>query len=227
MKYHHVGIPTLKSRPNEIYTPELKMYASGYFDNPYRIEWLRFETESPLPEIIKSTPHIAFEVDDMKSMLEGKEIIMHPTDPANGVTIAFVLDNCAPIEFLQFHKPESEVWPVPQGVNSVPRFAGEYHHFGVPTNTPREGEYHIDKLKVHVLDYQTNPYGYEWMRYGVGSPISDIIKSVPHVAFEVDDLEEVLKGKDVLINPSTPSDGVVVAFIVENGAPVEFLQYLK
>jgi hypothetical protein len=40
----------------------------------------------------------------------------------------------------------------------------------------------------------------------------------------VDDLETELAGKDVLIAPNSPSPGVRVAFIVDNGAPVEFLQ---
>jgi len=31
--------------------------------------------------------------------------------PANGVTVAFIVDHGAPIEFLQFDRPESEVWP--------------------------------------------------------------------------------------------------------------------
>jgi hypothetical protein len=50
------------------------------------------------------------------------------------------------------------------------------------------------------------------------------VKTVPHVAFEVDDLRAELAGKEVLIMPNSPSPGVTVAFIVENGAPIEFLQ---
>ena len=49
---------------------------------------------------------------------------------------------------------------------------------------------------------------------------------MPHVAFEVGDLEAELEGKEILIEPNSPSPGVRVAFIVHNGAPVEFLQYV-
>ncbi len=45
-----------------------------------------------------------------------------------------------------------------------------------------------------------------------------------HVAFEVNDLEAELVGQDVLIAPNSPSPGVRVAFIVHNGAPIEFLE---
>ena len=47
------------------------------------------------------------------------------------------------------------------------------------------------------------------------------------MAFEVEDIEKAIRGKEVIIKPNSPSEGVIVAFIVDNGAPVEFLQFLK
>jgi hypothetical protein len=41
----------------------------------------------------------------------------------------------------------------------------------------------------------------------------------------VDDLDEALRGKEILSPPSSPSDGVRVAMIVHDGAPVELLQF--
>jgi hypothetical protein len=34
-----------------------------------------------------------------------------------------------------------------------------------------------------------------------------------------------LAGREILIPPNSPSDGVRVAFIVENGAPIELLEF--
>lgn len=64
------------------------------------------------------------------------------------------------------------------------------------------------------------------MRFENGCTLPELVKTVPHVAFEVDDLESALAGHEVLIEPNSPSPGVVVAFVVCDGAPVEFLQYL-
>jgi hypothetical protein len=47
---------------------------------------------------------------------------------------------------------------------------------------------------------------------------------VPHVAFEVDDLDATLADYRVIINPNSPSPGVTVAFVEVNGAPVELIQ---
>jgi len=45
------------------------------------------------------------------------------------------------------------------------------------------------------------------------------------VAFIVENLQEEIAGKKVIIEPNSPSDGLVVAFIEVNGAPVELMEY--
>ena len=57
------------------------------------------------------------------------------------------------------------------------------------------------------------------------SPVHPLIQTVPHLAFEVDDLEAALQGKEVLTPPDSPSEGVTVAMILDNGAPVELLEF--
>ena len=101
----------------------------------------------------------------------------------------------------------------------------KYHHLGIPTNTPREGETYLERYKLHCTDHRRNPHGIQWMRYDDDCPLPDLVKRLPHLAFEVDDLDEALKGQEVIIEPNSPSEGVVVAFVVCDGAPVEFLQF--
>lgn len=40
-RFHHIGIPTDVSRPDEQYLKHLKMYVSGFETSPYGIEWMR------------------------------------------------------------------------------------------------------------------------------------------------------------------------------------------
>ena len=101
----------------------------------------------------------------------------------------------------------------------------EYHHVGIPTKTVHEEETYLDALKMYVTSFDSNPYGVEWLRFDPDSQLPELVKTVPHVAFTVDNLEEALRGKEVLIEPNSPSDGVRVAFIVDDGAPIEFLEY--
>ena len=98
---------------------------------------------------------------------------------------------------------------------------------GIPTTMPRSGEVYLERFKVHCTDHESNPFGIQWMRFEPDCTLPDLVKTVPHVAFEVDDLASALEGHEVLIEPNSPSDGVLVAFIVEDGAPVEFLQFAR
>ena len=103
----------------------------------------------------------------------------------------------------------------------------KYHHLGVPTDKPQENETYLEEFKVYVVGYEKNPFGIELMRYEKDCPLPEIVKTMPHIAFEVENLLAELKGKDVIIQPNSPSEGVTVAFINFNGVPVEFLQFDK
>ena len=87
------------------------------------------------------------------------------------------------------------------------------------------GSEYLEQYKAYATDHTSNSFGIQWMHYETGCPLPDLVQKVAHVAFEVDDLEEAIKGKKILITPNEPSPGVRVAFIEEAGAPVEFLQF--
>lgn len=100
----------------------------------------------------------------------------------------------------------------------------KYNHVGIPTAGPFDAEIPLPHLKLTCSDHKSNPYGIQWMRYWDGAPYPDLVKKVAHVAFEVEDLDAAIAGQKVIIQPNSPSDGVIVAFIEVNGAPVELMQ---
>jgi len=110
-RYHHIGIPSLVPREGEVYLEKFKMYTSGFETSKFGVEWLRFDADAPFPDLVKTVPHVAFVVDDLESAIAGKEVLIQPNSPSRGVTVAFIVDNDAPVEFLQFDGPEYEVWP--------------------------------------------------------------------------------------------------------------------
>ena len=103
----------------------------------------------------------------------------------------------------------------------------KFNHIGIPIVGRFEGEIDLPHLKMTVSDHENNPYGIQWQRYWKNAPYPEIVKTIPHVAFEVDDLADEIKGKNVLIAPNSPSKNLIVAFIEVNGAPVELMQYIK
>jgi hypothetical protein len=102
-----------------------------------------------------------------------------------------------------------------------------YHHMGIPTDKPRPGERYLEQFKMYVSGFETSPYGIEWMRFEPDSPISEFIRTIPHIAFEVDNLDVEIRGKELLGPVSEPSEGVRVAMMVDNGAPVELVEFRR
>ena len=103
----------------------------------------------------------------------------------------------------------------------------KYHHLGIPTTVVQPGETYLAEYGFFCTDHERNPYGIQWMRFDDDCSLPSIVQSVPHVAFEVEDLDEALLGHEVLIEPNWPSSGIRVAFVLVDGAPVEFLEYEK
>ena len=42
--------------------------------NPHGIQWMRYDEDCPLPDLVRRLPHVAFEVDDLEAALEGQEV---------------------------------------------------------------------------------------------------------------------------------------------------------
>ena len=101
-RYHHLGIPTTKSRPGEMYLEQYRFYVSGFERSPYGIEWMRFEEDSPISDLIQSTPHLAFEVDDLEAAIADKEVLLAPTELYPGARVAMIVSDGAPVELLEF-----------------------------------------------------------------------------------------------------------------------------
>ena len=99
-----------------------------------------------------------------------------------------------------------------------------YHHIGIPTQERKPDERYIEQFKFYVSGFETSEFGVKWMRFEKDSPVHDLIKTVPHIAFEVDNLEDAVRDKTLLGTISSPSKGIRVAMIVENGCPVELME---
>ena len=113
LQFHHVGIPVPEKMSNMDYNENLKIYTTNIFENPYGIEWMYFDHDNSLPDIIKKNPHVAYVVDNLLEAIKDKKIIRAPESPIDGVTVAFILEGDNLIELLQFDRPENEIWPHP------------------------------------------------------------------------------------------------------------------
>ncbi|QQE13882.1 hypothetical protein JD969_05645 [Planctomycetota bacterium] len=101
MRYHHMGIPTNEKKEGMRRLADLKMWVCGYEESEFKVEWMYFEEECALPELVRTVPHVAFEVESVAEAIRGKKVIIEPTSPSEGLVVAFVEENGVPIEFVE------------------------------------------------------------------------------------------------------------------------------
>lgn len=107
-RYHHLGIPTTVPHPDEVYLPELKLYVRGFGTSAYGIEWMRFDPDCAVSDLVRTVPHIAFEVDDLEAALAELGVTTAIGSPSEGVRVAMIVDDGAPVELIEFRKPPAD-----------------------------------------------------------------------------------------------------------------------
>jgi hypothetical protein len=103
-KYHHIGIPTRVKKKGMIHIEHLHIYATDHESNEFGIQWMLYEEECRIPELVRNSVHVAFEVDDLEKAIKGKKVIIKPNSPSPGVIVALIEEAGVPVEFLQFEK---------------------------------------------------------------------------------------------------------------------------
>ena len=99
--FDHIGVPTEEKQPEEMYVEATKVWVTNPLRHPQRIEYLRYEPDSPVKGPMREMPHIAFQVDNLDREMEGAEIILGPFNPTDTLRVVFVLKDGAIFEFME------------------------------------------------------------------------------------------------------------------------------
>lgn len=102
----------------------------------------------------------------------------------------------------------------------------KYHHYGVPTKEKRKDEtlVEIDRFKFYSTPFEANKWHIQWHRFPEGHGLPELVTKVPHIAFQVDDLDAEIEGAKILFGPYSPLPGYRVAMIEEQGVPIELVE---
>jgi hypothetical protein len=101
-----------------------------------------------------------------------------------------------------------------------------FDHVGIPTEEEQDEESWVEATRVWVTSPRAHPYNVEWLRYEPDSPVIGPLRTEPHIAYRVDDVEAAMEGHIVVAEPFDVGDGFLrVGFVEIEGALVEFMQY--
>lgn len=101
-----------------------------------------------------------------------------------------------------------------------------YHHYGIPTEEKRPDEslVEVQGFRFYSTPFEGNKWHIQWHRFPEGHGLPDLLTKVPHIAFQVDDLDAEIQGAKVLLGPYSPLPGYRVAIIEEQGVPIELVE---
>jgi hypothetical protein len=99
--FDHVGIPTTEKQPEEMYVADTKVWVTDPLRHPHRIEYLRYEADTPVSGPVRDLPHMAFRVDNLEREIEGVEVLLGPFQPTSTLRVVFVLRDGAVFEYME------------------------------------------------------------------------------------------------------------------------------
>ena len=102
-----------------------------------------------------------------------------------------------------------------------------FDHMGIVTTEKQANESWVEATRVWVTNPREHAYNIEFLRFEPDTPVTGPLRTEPHVAYRVDDLEAAIEGKEVVLEPFDASGTgfARVAFVNVGGALVEFMQY--
>ncbi|MBR2692579.1 MAG: hypothetical protein IKE69_00050 [Thermoguttaceae bacterium] len=103
----------------------------------------------------------------------------------------------------------------------------KFSHWGVPTQEKKDGMVYVEGIKTWITDFAQNPYAIEWLRFEADSPMHELVQKMPHVAYEVENLNEALADQKVIVPPFPVGENLTCAFIDGGGFSVELMEFKK
>lgn len=102
MEFDHVGVPTTERQPDEDWVEQTRVWVTNPRQHPYRIEYLRFEPDSPCTWEIQNRPHVAYRVQSIDPYLTQGEIVLGPFQVADMARVVFVKQHGLITEYMQY-----------------------------------------------------------------------------------------------------------------------------
>src|SRR5687768_5890148 len=88
--FDHVGVPTAEKQPGEMYVETTKVWVTDPEQHPHRVEYLRFEPDSPVHGPVRDLPHMAFRVERLEEEIEGAEVLLGPFHATGTLRVVFI-----------------------------------------------------------------------------------------------------------------------------------------
>lgn len=100
----------------------------------------------------------------------------------------------------------------------------EFVHVGVPVTKEMPGEVYVEGIKCHIAGPETNQWHIEYLRFEQDTPLPKALQTMGHVAYKVDNLDELLQETEVVVEPWFADEHTRIAFVMKDGFLFELME---
>jgi hypothetical protein len=102
--FDHVGITTTVPQPDENWVEQSRVWVTNPRNHPEHIEFLRYEHDTTVPEIVRANPHIAYRVAALEPHIAGQDILIPPFVVGDFLEVVFIWKYNTVFEYMHYLK---------------------------------------------------------------------------------------------------------------------------
>lgn len=100
--FNHVGIVVDTIPEGATFNEDLSVWCTDFTKSENKIEFLKFEKGSCMPELVQKQTHLAYTVPSLGEELKGKKVIFGPVVCNESSTMAFIEEEGLSVELMEF-----------------------------------------------------------------------------------------------------------------------------
>jgi hypothetical protein len=78
MEFEHIGLITNEKKDREDWVEATRVWVTNPKQHPFKVEWLRFEPDSPVTGPVREKPHVAYRVENLDQAAKGLKVLIEP-----------------------------------------------------------------------------------------------------------------------------------------------------
>jgi len=104
--FDHVGVTTVEPQPDENWVEQSRVWVTNPHAHPEHIEFLRYASDTTVPDAIRTNPHVAFRVEALEPHIAGQEILIPPFVVGDFLEVVFIRKYGTIFEYMHYLKDE-------------------------------------------------------------------------------------------------------------------------
>lgn len=91
MEFDHVGYITDVKQGEEDFVEATRVWVTNPKDHPYKVEWLRFEPDTPVTGPVRDKAHVAYKVESLDKEIKERnlKVLLEPFEVGGFLRVGF------------------------------------------------------------------------------------------------------------------------------------------